>query len=197
MYESNVRQQFALENGTVLTETLFGFPMVPDNTTITQDSLASGFDCGAPPEPPVSYGWLHITMATAIKLYSEYIYIYIHICDVICDSIWSASQGNVPPNPKTDTHSGPRHSKLAQAQIVSPITTYLPSHNDVLSLFLLRICFSGQVKSRTCVEARASAKPIRSVIQLSEWYNIHNSVSCKNTAYDVYHIGFSLSENWK
>ncbi len=54
MYESNVRETFALEGGGTVTEKLFGFELVPDNLTVTQDVLAMGFDCGAPPEPAVS-----------------------------------------------------------------------------------------------------------------------------------------------
>ena len=53
MYESNVRETFVLENGGTVTEKLFGFKLIPDNITVTQDALALGFDCGAPPEPAV------------------------------------------------------------------------------------------------------------------------------------------------
>ncbi|CAI8044159.1 hypothetical protein GBAR_LOCUS24525, partial [Geodia barretti] len=52
MFESNVRCQFLLpDTGQVVTEKLFGFPLLPDDTTVTQDVVAVGFDCGAPPEP--------------------------------------------------------------------------------------------------------------------------------------------------
>ena len=54
MYESNVRCQFELPSGQVVTETLFEFPTIPDDTIVTQDVVAVGFDCGAPPEPSVS-----------------------------------------------------------------------------------------------------------------------------------------------
>ena len=53
MYESNVREQFLLPSGQVVTEKLFGFKLVPDNTTVTQGAVAMGFDCGVPPEPAV------------------------------------------------------------------------------------------------------------------------------------------------
>ena len=54
MYESNVRERFVVEKGVTVTEKLFGFVLVPNNVTVTQDVLALGFDCGAPPEPAVS-----------------------------------------------------------------------------------------------------------------------------------------------
>lgn len=53
MYESNVRCQFMVPGGKVVTEKLFGFPIIPDDTIVTQDVVAVGFDCGAPPEPSV------------------------------------------------------------------------------------------------------------------------------------------------
>ena len=53
MYESNVRCQFMVPGGQVVTEKLFGFPIIPDDTIATQDVVAVGFDCGAPPEPYV------------------------------------------------------------------------------------------------------------------------------------------------
>lgn len=54
MYKSNVKCQFAYTNGTVITEKLYGFKLLSDDTIVTQDSVAMGFDCGAPPEPIVS-----------------------------------------------------------------------------------------------------------------------------------------------
>lgn len=54
MYESNVRETFVLENGGMVTEKLFGFELIADDVTVSQDVLAMGFDCGAPPEPAVS-----------------------------------------------------------------------------------------------------------------------------------------------
>lgn len=54
MFESNVRQQFKLQDGQVITEELFGIDSVPDNSTVTSRSVAMGFDCGVPPEPSVS-----------------------------------------------------------------------------------------------------------------------------------------------
>lgn len=54
MYESNVRCQFLLPNtNQLVTEQLYGFPLIPDDTMVTQDVVAMGFDCGAPPEPAV------------------------------------------------------------------------------------------------------------------------------------------------
>ncbi len=52
MFESNVRCSF--QNGSdIITEKLYGLPLVADTTVVTQDSLAMGFECGAPPEPLV------------------------------------------------------------------------------------------------------------------------------------------------
>ena len=56
MFESNVREQFYLSNGEIVTESLFGFSFIPDNTTVTKGAVAVGFSCGAPPEPTVSLG---------------------------------------------------------------------------------------------------------------------------------------------
>lgn len=54
MFESNARCQFS--NGSeVITERLFGFPLLPDDEVVTTDSVAIGFNCGSPPEPVVSY----------------------------------------------------------------------------------------------------------------------------------------------
>lgn len=54
MFESNVRCSFS--NGSeVVTEKLFGFPLLPDDEVVLTDSVAVGFDCGSPPEPAVSY----------------------------------------------------------------------------------------------------------------------------------------------
>ena len=53
MFDNNVHCQFSLPGGEVITEKLFGFPIVPVNTIVTQDVVAVGFDCGAPPEPSV------------------------------------------------------------------------------------------------------------------------------------------------
>ena len=53
MFESNVHCNFS--NGSeVITERLFGFPLIPDDEIVTNDSVAVGFDCGSPPEPLVS-----------------------------------------------------------------------------------------------------------------------------------------------
>ena len=54
MFQSNPSSQFLLPNGEILTENLYGFPIVPDDTIVTQDVVAVGFDCGAPPEPSVT-----------------------------------------------------------------------------------------------------------------------------------------------
>lgn len=54
MFESNIHCQYSFSNGSgLVTDTLFGLVKVPDNTVVTQDSVAMGFDCGAPPEPRV------------------------------------------------------------------------------------------------------------------------------------------------
>ena len=54
MFSSNVRGKFQLEGGEVVTEKLFGLKLVPDNTTLQDQTVVMGFDCGAPPEPSVS-----------------------------------------------------------------------------------------------------------------------------------------------
>ncbi|KAL5466810.1 hypothetical protein EMCRGX_G030960 [Ephydatia muelleri] len=51
MFESNVREQFYLSDGEIVTESLFGFSFIPDNATVTKGAVAVGFSCGAPPEP--------------------------------------------------------------------------------------------------------------------------------------------------
>ena len=53
MYESAPRCQFLMSNGDIVTEKLFGFPIISDDTIVTQDVVAIGYDCGAPPEPAV------------------------------------------------------------------------------------------------------------------------------------------------
>ena len=54
MFESNVHCQYVFPNGSgLVTDTLFGLKKIPDSVTVTQDSVAMGFDCGAPPEPRV------------------------------------------------------------------------------------------------------------------------------------------------
>ena len=55
MFESNVHCQYSFSNGSgLVTDTLFGLKKVPDDTIVTQDSVAMGFDCsGVPPEPRV------------------------------------------------------------------------------------------------------------------------------------------------
>ncbi len=54
MFESNVRCSFQNGSSGVITEKLYELPLVPDSAVITQDSVAMGFECGAPPEPLVS-----------------------------------------------------------------------------------------------------------------------------------------------
>lgn len=56
MFESNVKEQFLLSTGEIVTERLFGFSLIPDNTTVTKGAVAVGFSCGAPPEPTVREG---------------------------------------------------------------------------------------------------------------------------------------------
>ena len=60
MFESNVRCHFYNETE-VLNEKLFGFPLLPDEEVVTNDSVAVGFDCGSPPEPIVSAVSMHCT----------------------------------------------------------------------------------------------------------------------------------------
>ena len=59
MFESNVRQQFTLSNGTVVTEKPFGFQFLPDDAVVTEGSVTVGIECGAPPEPAVSFNCNH------------------------------------------------------------------------------------------------------------------------------------------
>ena len=66
MFNNNVRCQFSLPGGQVVTEQLFGFPLLPVTTTVTQAVAAVGFACGAPPEPSVSSPG---TLATAWRLW--------------------------------------------------------------------------------------------------------------------------------
>lgn len=54
MFESNVKETYWLLDGSLVTDNFFGFEMVSDNVTVTQDSVVIGFNCGAPPEPAVS-----------------------------------------------------------------------------------------------------------------------------------------------
>ena len=57
MFESNVKETYWLLDGSLVTDHFFGFKMVGDNVTVTQDSVVIGFNCGAPPEPAVSVCW--------------------------------------------------------------------------------------------------------------------------------------------
>ena len=70
MYESNVRCQFLVPGGQLVTEKLFGFPIIPDDTVVTQDVVAVGFDCGAPPEPSVNTGQEGVIPARPDSTYS-------------------------------------------------------------------------------------------------------------------------------
>lgn len=54
MFESNIKESYWLADGSLVTDHFFGFKMVGDNVTVTQDSVVIGFNCGAPPEPAVS-----------------------------------------------------------------------------------------------------------------------------------------------
>lgn len=63
MYQSNVKCQFVERtNETLITENLFGFKLISDDTVVSQDSVVMGFDCGAPPEPIVSQNRLRVMM---------------------------------------------------------------------------------------------------------------------------------------
>ena len=54
MFESNVHCHYSYPNGSdPVTDTLFGFQKVSDDTIVAQGSVAMGFDCGVPPEPRV------------------------------------------------------------------------------------------------------------------------------------------------
>ena len=55
MFASNVRARFVLPKGDVITETLFGLDLIADNSTLYNQSMVMGFDCGVPPEPSVRY----------------------------------------------------------------------------------------------------------------------------------------------
>ena len=55
MFASNVRAQFALPEGDIITETLYGLDLVEDNTILSDQSVVMGFDCHVPPEPSVCY----------------------------------------------------------------------------------------------------------------------------------------------
>ena len=47
-------QQFGLPNGTIVLDQLYGFPLIKNSHVLaTKRSAATGFDCGAPPEPSV------------------------------------------------------------------------------------------------------------------------------------------------
>ena len=53
MFTSNIRAKFDLPEGDVITETLFGLNLVPDDSMLQNQSVVMGFDCGVPPEPSV------------------------------------------------------------------------------------------------------------------------------------------------
>ena len=53
MFTSNVRAKFDLPGGDVITETLFGLNLVPDDSVLQNQSVVMRFDCGVPPEPSV------------------------------------------------------------------------------------------------------------------------------------------------
>lgn len=53
MYESNVQEQFQLQNGGIVTGKLFGIQFVGDGDIVSNGSVVLGFDYGAPPEPSV------------------------------------------------------------------------------------------------------------------------------------------------
>ena len=61
MFESNVRCSFFTDTSKTktITEKLYGFKLVSDSEVVSQDSVAVGFDCGAPPEPMVHKIYLH------------------------------------------------------------------------------------------------------------------------------------------
>ena len=54
MFVSNVQPTFQVTDGTYVNESSYGFQFVSDSLTVVNDSVAVGFDCGAPPIPAVS-----------------------------------------------------------------------------------------------------------------------------------------------
>ena len=55
MFQNHVLQKFELPNGKTTLEELYGFPVISnDRVLVNESSAATGFDCGAPPEPSVS-----------------------------------------------------------------------------------------------------------------------------------------------
>lgn len=64
IFESNVHGKYIFSNGSGLVEDeLYGLTKVGDEVTVSQNSVAMGFDFGAPPEPTVRIyvsgkGWL-------------------------------------------------------------------------------------------------------------------------------------------
>ena len=55
MFASNVRAEFALPKGDVITESLYELDLVKDTTVLLNQSVVMGFDCQVPPEPSVRY----------------------------------------------------------------------------------------------------------------------------------------------
>ena len=55
MFASNVKEKFFPypNSDVIVTEKLFGFQFISDETVLANDTAAVGFDCGAPPEPVV------------------------------------------------------------------------------------------------------------------------------------------------
>ncbi len=120
MFESNVRCSFQNGSSGVITEKLYELPLVPDSAVITQDSVAMGFECGAPPEPLVS-PW-------ANTRYYGY---------ELCHAISYLSQGNRPPDSKYDTHERPRRSPLAHKQIVRQCVSSVCVQSLDLTVYML------------------------------------------------------------
>ncbi len=60
IFESNIHGRYAFKNGSGLVEDgLYGLRMVDDDETILHESIAMGFDFGAPPEPRVRLNLHH------------------------------------------------------------------------------------------------------------------------------------------
>ena len=56
MFESNIHCNYAFLNGSgLVSDHLAEFKKVPDESVLTTESVAMGFDCGVPPNPRVSY----------------------------------------------------------------------------------------------------------------------------------------------
>ena len=142
MFESNVREQFYLSDGEIVTESLFGFSFIPDNATVTKGAVAVGFSCGAPPEPTVSTGEKEM-MGEGEGWFGK-----------VAQHMWSSIvQDNIPPNKDFDTHNGPRETKSAQDQMVSVyMYVYMYAYMYVSMYVCMCVCMCVRVcKHYVCI----------------------------------------------